>query len=67
MLNTKEFQELMAQFEKDARKAVYVPGSFAREARELWVTRNYYQNGKVNEFFCMYMQGYAFGKVAGQN
>lgn len=58
MLMTKEFYDLMAQFERTR------PGRIDREAKELWSKGLVYQDGRVNEAFQAFQKGYAYGKFA---
>lgn len=61
MLATQEHYELMAMFEKVAY------GRMDKEAKELWAKGRVYQDGKVNELFLMYRNGYAYGKAVHQS
>jgi len=58
MLNTKEHQDLMAQFERDCK-----PGRTDKETKDGWARGIIYQDGAVNELFLAYRRGYAFGKA----
>ena len=60
MLNTKEWQELTFQFEKDC----HGEGNFAKEPKNLWSKGVVYQDGHINKFFLMYSKGYSYGKTA---
>lgn len=55
---SKEMYDLMDFFEKNIGKVTYVPGDFKREEKSLWKNRNYYCNGRVNDAFRIFMQGY---------
>lgn len=60
-----ELEQVMAQFEKDSKRLpIYLGGKLTREAREHWPKRRYYEHGRVNEVFTVYLWGYAFGKCA---
>lgn len=62
MLKSKEYYELMAQFEKEFKGY-----RLDKEAKELWQRGIIYQDGHLNEIFKAYQKGYAFGKVIGRN
>lgn len=57
MLNSKEFYDLISQFEKDTQNT-----GWEKERKEQWVKGNYYCNGQINSLFKMYMLGYQNGK-----
>ena len=57
MLNTKEFYDLMAQFEKDAGHY-----NFEKENKKMFCKQVYYCNGEVNNLFKMYFMGYQSAK-----
>lgn len=57
MLQSKEFYELMSQFEKDL-----APRNFQREDKHLWLKGVYYCNGETNNFFKAYQLGYENAK-----
>jgi len=59
MLNAKEHQDLIGQFEKEHT------GRFAKEPRDLWARGRVYQGGHVNDLFLSYRRGYAYGKATG--
>jgi len=63
MLGTKEFYDLMDQFEKISKTMVQVPSAFAKEPKELWRKKIYYQNGHTNNAFIIFMNGYSLGKA----
>ena len=58
---SKEFYEVMAMFEKSINKIVYVGGSFEKADKDLWHKGYYYNHGKMNELFKVYMSGYQLG------
>lgn len=55
---TKEYYDLMAQFEKD-----FGPMRFDREPKKLWKKGIIYQDGNVNNLFKAYRCGYSLGKT----
>ena len=58
--NSKEFEELRSQFEKDLKSMpFYVSGKAEREDRE---SPSYYTNGEINNLFIAYMFGYQTAK-----
>jgi len=58
---TKEFYELMAQFEKDVTLGVFSCSSdFRKESADLNKVGAFYCNGTVNAMFIAYMHGYSF-------
>jgi len=62
MVGTKEFYELMEQFEKDVKKVMY-GHKIERVSKEEKVPADvFYQDGYVNTLFMMYMYGYQSGK-----
>ncbi|HSG61884.1 MAG TPA: hypothetical protein VLA24_10700 [Pseudomonadales bacterium] len=60
MLNTKEHEQIISQFERDIK-----PGRLDKEPKALWHKGNIYQNGEINQLFLVYRYGYAFGKAIG--
>ena len=62
--NTKEFYEIMQQFEKDVKSIYIRKGSqgLKKEDKENWDRQNYYCDGEVNNCFKLYIMGYSFGK-----
>jgi len=62
MLKSKEYHELMAQFEKE-----FKGWRLDKENKELWQRGIVYEDGHLNEIFKAYQKGYAFGKVIGRN
>jgi hypothetical protein len=64
MLNTKEFIEVMAQFEKDAKKTVSIGhAGFTKEPKDNWIKQNYYCDGNCNNAFKLYLLGFSLGKT----
>lgn len=64
MLETKEFYEVMAQFEKDAKRVIRVGNmGFTKEPKENWIKQNYYSDGVANGAFKMFLIGYSLGKI----
>ena len=63
MLFSKEFYDLMADFEKYAKKNIRM-GSMGliKEPKENWHKQWYYSDGVVNEAFKIFMVGYSRGK-----
>lgn len=59
---SKEFHDLMAQFEKDMTGEYFCPKDFTREAKDISVKGVYYANGEVNKLFQAYMFGYQNAK-----
>jgi len=57
-VGTKEFYELMEQFERD-----FAYNHPVREGKESWKYQHFYAN--VNDMFLAYMAGYSFGKSVG--
>jgi len=63
MNNTKEFQDIMQAFEKDAKRFVSIGSmGLTKEPKENWVKQVYYCDGNVNNAFKMFMIGVSFGK-----
>lgn len=56
MLKTQEHQELIAMFERT------FTGRFDKEDKAIWPMGYVYQDGKLNELFLAYRNGYAYGK-----
>ena len=63
MLYTKEFYELIKNFEKYAEKNLSL-GSMGlqKEEKELWKKQRYYCDGTANQAFIIFFQGYSLGK-----
>lgn len=57
MLGTKEYYEVIAEFEKSFK------GRFDKEPMELWKKQRIYQDGNLNELFKAFLLGYSLGKV----
>lgn len=68
MYGTKEFYELMAQFEKDAKTLFYGHKieRVTREERPTMPADQFYNDGFVNQMFHAYMMGYQFHKSISQ-
>jgi len=60
MIKTKEHYDLMAQFEQDCKLHI---GRTDKEPKEFWPKGIIYQDGKTNQLFILYRQGYAFGRL----
>jgi len=62
MRGTKEFDELMEQFEKNVKEITY-GHSIKRECRHSKTPKSvFYEDGHINELFHAYMLGYTFHK-----
>ena len=59
---TKEFYELMDQFEKDVKKITYGHKVEREQANEKLPVNIFYQDGYINTLFLAYMRGYVNGK-----
>lgn len=64
MKGTKEFYEVVEQFEKDFKNPdcdLYVSctNPLSRSSKE---SRSFYENGMVNQIFNAYLSGYSFRK-----
>lgn len=57
---SKEQEELMAIFERTMKKYI---NRIDKEPKELWSSRQIYQNGETNMAFIAFRMGYALGKV----
>lgn len=57
MVGSKEFYELLEQFEKQYRHL-----RLDREDTTLWPRSHIYQNGEVNQLFLAFRRGYFLGK-----
>lgn len=62
MLLTKEWYDLVAQFEK---QFAYMRLDKEKD-KELWKKGHVYEDGHTNLFFMAFSKGYAFGKVVGR-
>lgn len=60
MLLTKEHYDLMARFE-----ANYKNKRLDREDKSFWSKGHVYEDGRVNELFLAYRNGYALGVISG--
>lgn len=60
MLMTKEYYDVMKQFEMDFK------GKFRldKEDKSLWSKGIVYQHGDANNMFDAYLRGYSLGKVS---
>lgn len=61
--NSKEFEELRQQFERDLVKGDDMPYVGAHAEREQRDSRYYYTNGNINDLFIAYMTGYQSAKA----
>ena len=62
MRGTKEFHDMRYQFEKDVGRFVF-GHKMDREAENNKTPKHYfYQDGRINDLFHLYMCGYQFGK-----
>lgn len=58
---TKEFQEIMTQFEKDIKvSSVPVSCDFRKESSDMNKNGAFYCNGEVNNLFNVYLMGYTY-------
>jgi hypothetical protein len=62
MIGSKEFYELIENFEKNISYLPYGV-SFEKEERSMWEQGQIYQNGQTNNYFKCFMLGYQFGKI----
>lgn len=64
MLHTKEFYEVMANFESYAKKEIRVGTmGLAKEPKESWGKQVYYTDGMANSAFKLFLAGYSLGKI----
>lgn len=63
MLNTKEHYDLIEAFERTFRHH----GRLDKESKDLWPRGSIYCDGRMNDLFNAYRQGYAYGKVVGRD
>ena len=64
MLHTKEFYEIMKEFEKNAKKLVNLGSmGLAKEDKENWAKQLYYCDGNANNAFKMFLFGVSLGKT----
>jgi len=65
MLGTKEFYDVMADFERYAKGEIRTGSmGLAKEPKENWEKRSYYSDGVANEAFKIFLGGYSLGKVS---
>ncbi len=65
---SKEFYEVADQFEKDLlTMPVYVGAKAVRASKDHKITGLFYENGKINDLFYAYMNGYQLAKCIYQN
>lgn len=62
MLGTREYYELIEQFDKQHRGV-----RLDKEDKTYWAKGNVYQDGHVNEHFRSFVKGYALGKAVGRD
>lgn len=62
MLETKEFYDLMAAFEKSKNIHGYGRRLDREIDKSLWAKQVYYQNGDINQLFIAFMNGYSLAK-----
>jgi len=62
MLHTKEYIDLMSQFEKE-----YNGCYLEKESKDLWKKGYVYGNGKTNDCFNAFLKGYALAKCIYQS
>jgi hypothetical protein len=67
MRNTQEFNDAMDMFERSLAKSRIYVGTNVKDCRAKRVLGGkppsyFYENGKVDELFRMFLEGYAFGK-----
>jgi hypothetical protein len=64
MLHTKEFQEIMTAFEKNATQWVRLGSmGLTKEPKENWTKQLYYCDGNANNAFKMFLVGVSLGKT----
>ena len=59
MIKSKEHYDLMMQFEKEFRGL----RTDREKDKNLWTSGNVYQDGRTNQIFKAYRQGYSLGKA----
>lgn len=65
MLFTKEFYEVMTEFEKQAKHLVRTGSQgLKKEPKESWKSQVYYTDGNANNAFKMFLAGYSLGKIS---
>jgi hypothetical protein len=64
MRKTKEFYDMMDQFERDAKK--HFRGRFDRvkPGAKCPAEYSFYEDGQINDMFRAYMMGYAYAKCS---
>ena len=64
MLHTKEFYEIMKEFEKNAKKLVNLGSmGLTKEDKQNWEKQLYYCDGNANNAFKMFLFGVSLGKT----
>lgn len=63
-LNSQEHIEMMAMFERVARKEFH--GRYDKEDKALWPKGNIYQDAYMNERFLAFRHGVAYGQAIGR-
>ena len=64
MLQTKEFYEIMTNFEKNATKWVSLGSmGLTKEPKERWASQQIYCDGNANNAFKMFLIGVSLGKI----
>ena len=66
MLGSKEWYEILNQFEQDCTQRMTRAGRMDREPSNLW-PKHVYQDGMVNQQFQAYLTGYSLGKQVGRS
>ena len=61
MLASQEHCDLISMFERD--QTFTVSRRFEKEDKSLWVEGAVYQDGRTNDLFIAYRNGYAFGRA----
>lgn len=59
-INSKEHYDLIVMFEKEFKGE----GRLDKEAKDLWVKGNVYQDGTLNRLFLAYRRGFDYGRAA---
>jgi hypothetical protein len=62
MKGTKEFYEVMTQFEKEIKKLPFYGHTYTREDRSMFARNAYYCDGIVNQMFIVFLAGYQYHK-----
>ena len=60
---SKEYYEIIKDFENFMKKISSIRGSFEKESKELQMKGVYYCNGEINNAFKIYQAGYANGRL----